>query len=180
MAKKPLPSPDELRQLLEYDPSTGVLRWRHRPLEMFGAVRSYRSWNTKHAGKPALATLSNEGYFAGTVAGRAVQAHRVAWAMYYGEWPGLIDHINRVRIDNRIANLRDVSKRDNARNMGRSNANTSGCTGVAWCNRNSKWAAYIRDDTAQRHLGYTYFYCEAVKRRKAAERRIGYSVLHGT
>lgn len=181
MAKRPLPTPEELRQLLHYDADSGILYWRPRGRDMFKSERSYRSWNAKHAGREALASISAEGYKAGTILSGAAQAHRVAWAVYYGAWPSQqIDHINRVRTDNRILNLRDVSKKENAHNMGRSKSNTSGCTGVSWSKREQKWTAYIRHDGRQRHLAYTPKFCEAVKLRKSAERAFGFSALHGT
>lgn len=180
MAKKLIPTPEELRQLLRYEPETGKLYWLKRPRQAFASQRSYNSWNSKHGGKEALTTITAEGYKSGTVLRTHQLAHRVAWAIHHGEWPTLqIDHINRDRNDNRIENLRDVSKRENARNMGRRWDNKSGCTGVSWCKREGKWTAYIRHHR-QIHLGYTPRFCEAVKLRKAAERKYGFSALHGT
>src|SRR3546814_1788886 len=76
-----------------------------------------KSFNNKHAGKPALVAPSRAGHLCGHVKGIPLLAHRVAWAIHYGEWPnGQIDHINGDPSDNRIANLRDVSALENARN----------------------------------------------------------------
>src|SRR3546814_6128350 len=63
-----------------------------------------KSFNNKHAGKPALVAPSRAGHLCGHVKGIPLLAHRVAWAIHYGEWPnGQIDHINGDPSDNRIA-----------------------------------------------------------------------------
>jgi hypothetical protein len=50
MARKTLPSQDLVRQLLEYNPASGVFTWRHRPSEMFISKRGFAVWNAQHAG----------------------------------------------------------------------------------------------------------------------------------
>lgn len=109
MAKRPLPSPEVLRQLLRCEPGTGSLFWLERPNE--------KSWNARFAGKPAFHSINSHGYRTGAVKGYSLKAHRVIWAMSKGAWPeGEIDHINGDRLDNRLDNLREVSKRQNAMN----------------------------------------------------------------
>ncbi len=122
MAAQALPSPEVLRQLLRYEPDTGSLYWGHRDALFFpAAVRSAQHdaaiWNQLYAGQKAFQAVLRNGYMSGQVFKKKMLAHRVAWAIYYGAWPeGQIDHINRVKSDNRIANLRVVSAAGNAAN----------------------------------------------------------------
>jgi hypothetical protein len=71
----------------------------------------------------------------------------------HGEWPGDIDHINGVKADNRLCNLREVTKSQNARNVGISWANTSGFKGVSWDKRSRRWQALIRAEGRLKKLG---------------------------
>ena len=76
-------------------------------------------WTKKAQGRqmsmPA-GSKNGDGYVCLLWEGRKVQAHRLAWFLTYGYWPGIIDHINRRRDDNRIANLREVTSKQNQRN----------------------------------------------------------------
>lgn len=112
------PSPEFLRECFEY--RDGVLYWRERPAWHFQKVADCMAFNTKTAGK-AAGKLADSGYVQVglRINGRTISmsAHRVIWAMHYGKWPDLhIDHINRIRNDNRIENLREVTPAQNAEN----------------------------------------------------------------
>lgn len=110
-----LPEPEVLRQLIDYDPATGALNWKHRPREFFKTDGAYKAWNTRFAGEPCFDRLHKSGYKDGTIFGFIHSAHRVAWSMYYGKRPPLrIEFVNGVRSDTRIANLKnamDITKR---------------------------------------------------------------------
>ncbi len=112
--------PSVLRLLLDYDPETGWLTWRHRDYEDLAHLTSRAScskFNSQFAGKRALScTAGSHGYLTGAIFGRQYLAHRVIWAIETDGWPDCIDHINGNRRDNRIANLRSVSKAENAKN----------------------------------------------------------------
>jgi hypothetical protein len=66
----------------------------------------------------------------------------------------LVDHRNRDSLDNRRANLRQVTPRQNAQNCGANRSNTSGFKGVSWYGRDETWRAAIQADGRRRHLGY--------------------------
>lgn len=123
---------DEVRGQIAYDPESGLFTW------------------VKDRGKNKLAgliagTVGNHGYIQITINYQRVLAHRLAWAMHYLEDPGdlQIDHINRVRTDNRIVNLRLVDRSENQRNCNLQKNNTSGYRGVTWNRRRNKWQAKV-------------------------------------
>ena len=95
---------ERLREVLSYDPETGVLRWR---MARRGVGVGMVAGNKKP-----------DGYIRIGVDYRMYKAHRLAWLHFYGRWPvSEIDHINGVRDDNRMANLRDVSRQVNGQNQ---------------------------------------------------------------
>ncbi|WP_230878255.1 HNH endonuclease signature motif containing protein [Burkholderia sp. 9779_493] len=92
-----------------------------------------------------------------TIDGIRMYAHRLAWFYVYGEWPsGDIDHIDGVRTNNAINNLRDVPRGVNMQNQrrARSNNRTSGLLGVTWHARRYRWCAQIQVDGKRKGIGY--------------------------
>lgn len=79
------------------------------------------------------------------------------------------DHINRNKLDNRRSNLRSVTKSQNSINKGLKSTNTSGCKGVVFDKRRSKWFAQIMLNQKNKFLGYFDYFGDAVKARKKAE-----------
>lgn len=155
MAAKPLPSPEVLRQLLRYEPETGKLFWRERGREFFPSDWSCTVWNKRFPGKEALTAKNNHGYPHGALLGRSITAHRIAWAIFYGEWPAeQIDHINNDRADFRIANLRQATNSQNHMNKPMSSVNSSGFKGVDWSKKDKVWRARIKVKGKQIHLGH--------------------------
>ncbi len=152
MANKPNLTPDDLRQLLRYEPETGLLFWRAREQAIVDKIRgSERThpisyWNGRYAGKRALCLNIKSGYVTGTVFGQGIYGHRAAWMITYGETPTLkIDHINGDRSDNKISNLRLAGDDQNARNrLGWKRKTTSSYCGVSFDPERQKWAAEIR------------------------------------
>jgi len=107
-------------------------------------------------------------------------AHRLAWLYVNGEFPpDQIDHINHVRNDNRIKNLRTVSCKENQKNKLMHKNNTSGVIGVHWYKPRMKWKAGIKVNGELNHLGYFTSLREAAKARKEAERKYGFHENHG-
>lgn len=94
----------ELRNLLEYDPETGYLTNRH-------------SSRNRIKGDRVGHLSENSGYRHITINNISYNEHRVIWFHYYGNWPNKdLDHINRIRDDNRICNLREATKSENSIN----------------------------------------------------------------
>lgn len=143
-----------LKRVLDYDPDTGVFRWR---------VRGFRIAPGRVAGN------LNRGYRRICIHGESYWAHRLAWLYMTGGWPepGL-DHINRHPDDNRWSNLRLATHAQNCKNRGKRSDSTSGVTGVSWYARDRKWRAYIFVDGKLINLGYYRDFDDA---RLARERR---------
>lgn len=175
-----------LRELLSLDEATGALTWQPREARHFNttvsrtAEHAAANWNSRYANTAALACIDQFGHLTGRIFGLLVFAHRVVFALVNGRWPeGEIDHINGDAGDNRPFNLRDVTHRENLRNMKRSRANTSGATGVSFNKRLGKWMAHITVDGNARHLGFYDQKEEAVAARAAASLSVGFHENHG-
>lgn len=157
----------ELIELLSYDPKSGIFSWKIK--------RGNRTNVNGTAG-----SLKEDGYNVIGLKGKLYSSHRLAWIYVYGEWPkGQIDHINHIRNDNRIDNLRDVSASENSMNRLISNANTSGCIGVCWDKEKTKWEARIKTSGKQKHIGYFKNKIDAIIARKMAEYEHGFHPNHG-
>lgn len=90
-----------------------------------------------------------------SINGRKYAAHRLAWLYVHIKWPAeYIDHINGIKTDNRIANLREASKITNTWNAKRNNRNRSGFKGVSWHKNTGKWQAQITVNGKYKQLGY--------------------------
>ena len=93
--------------------------------------------------------------------------------------PETIDHINRVRDDNRWRNLRPVSQKENSRNQKIYSTNTSGISGVTWRKQDKVWRSTIGVANKVSHLGSFNNLFEACCVRKAAELKYGFHQNHG-
>ena len=122
------------------------------------------------------------GYVYVRVNGKLIPAHRIIWEMHYGKIPeGMeIDHINHITDDNRIENLRLVTRKDNCKNVSMSKSNKSGVVGVSWCKRTCKWFASIRVDRKEKFLGRYDKIEDAAAARKAAELKYNFHKNHGS
>lgn len=154
-------SAEQVRAQFSYDPETGALWFKHRD----GAPDW---WNARYPGTLAGKSASN-GYIyvsARLRAGRTSElAHRIAWAVHYGAWPaGVVDHINGRRNDNRITNLRVVTKAENCfHRLGPPRA-SSGVRGVK--RAGNAWEAHI----GRKYLGRFASLDDAALAREAAEK----------
>lgn len=126
-------------KLLDYDPETGLFKWKKR----FKGVRADLT-----AGR-----VSARGYHEIRANRKLLRSHRLAWYMTHQQVPDQIDHINGDRTDNRITNLRNCTHTQNCRNCKIRKNNTSKCVGVHWDKNNRKWQASIKVNYVSIHLG---------------------------
>ena len=133
---------EEARSLINYDPVTGEFRWR---IDRGGPVR-----------RGALAgTYNAAGYRQIMLKGKRYYAHRLAYLMTHGAWPGHeVDHANLDKSDNRISNLRLATRSQNRANTTVTKRNTTGFKGVYYRKREQRYVASIQVDGVTHCLGY--------------------------
>jgi len=157
-----------LRELLDYDPTTGIF------------VRKVKSNKNTIIGSIAGGINISNGYAYIRVDKKRYRAHRLAWLYMFGVFPkNEIDHINHIKLDNRISNLREATSLDNSRNSSRRKSNTSGTTGVSWYSKTNKWVARIKINGKNIYLGYFKEKKDAIRARKIAENKYGFHKNHG-
>lgn len=134
------PTQEYVKSILDYDPETGLFTWKARVAACI------------HIGDPAGHKRS-DGYIVIKIKHKAMKAHRLAWLYIYGEYPKHdTDHINGIKDDNRIANLRDISHRQNGCN--RQKNRNGGLPGVGLCrNSQTRWYARAQINGYNKHLG---------------------------
>ncbi len=165
-----------VKELLNYDPATGALTWKHRSRKWFPEPNSFILWNAAHAGQPAFTSRTADGSLRGKLLNRTYLAHRVIWLWVCGEWPDLeIDHINHRPWDNRFSNLRHVTRYQNQRNQVLYRNNKSGCAGVHWRPELGKYLVRI----GPRYVGLYPTKLQAIAARIAANKLYGYAAGHG-
>jgi hypothetical protein len=175
---------ETVNELLDYNPDTGVLTWKPRPLEMFKNEGVYKRFNNLLAGQTAG---TNDKPRAGTylrrtigIFGKQYKAHRICWLLHYKKEPvNMIDHINGDALDNRIENLRDITNAENKRNGTRFSNNKTGFAGVHYNTKTGVYRSGIGVDSAWTWLGTYHTLDEAIAARKEAELKHGYHENHG-
>jgi len=154
---------DFVRSILDYDPDTGIFTWKYR--EEWTPSRKRRFTGQ-------VAGCITNGYVRIKIGRKTYLGHRLAWVHYHGRWPKEeIDHKNLNRSDNRIANLRESTISENARNKTLGKNNKSGYKGVSYVVSRKSWLAAIRVDKKTISLGWfksaeeaAAAYCEACKK----------------
>lgn len=151
----------QLREVLEYDPATGIFRWKI-------------SAGNVSAGQIA-GTYDRKGYTILRYKGVGYKAHRVAWYFVHGVLPlEALDHINRSKSDNRICNLRIAYDNINQINTNFNKTNKTGITGVTIDARTGHFIARISNNRIRIQLCNTPDFFEACCQRKYAEKYLGY------
>jgi hypothetical protein len=152
-----------LREVLDYDSETGVFTFRID-----------RGLCGKRGG--VVGAKNSCGYLMICIDGIQLAAHRLAWLYTYGYIPeNEIDHINRTKTDNRIENLREVSRSCNIRNRVNSKNNTSGIKGVSWAKERQQWIVRIMVNCREINIGRFDDFSEAACARLAAEQCVDWS-----
>ena len=129
-------------------------------------------WGPAQAGIK-VGSKHSAGYLECTIDRERYYLHRLAWFYMYKKWPeGVIDHINRIKTDNRISNLRDVSGKGNAANSSIKSTNKTGHKGIYVCKRTGKYVAQITFNYKCRHLGAFELLEHAIQARRLAEQEI--------
>lgn len=167
--------PSILCKLLRYEPETGRLFWLPRPEHMFSRRRTFLQFNTCFANTEAFTAIDGRGYRSGRIWDKTYHGHRVVWAVCHGDWPDVIDHINGDRSDNRLINLRNITKAENARRK----VKTKTTHGVSFCKIRNLWRARVTYNYKDRHLGYFNTQDEAIAAREKANIMFGFSYYEG-
>jgi len=161
------PSQEFLREILDYDAETGFFTWKVR--------RNKRIEVGARAGR-----REGNGYRYLGIDGKSYLEHRLVWVYVHGEQPKeQIDHINGIKDDNRISNLRAATALDNVTNRPITKRSKSGVMGVRWIKDIGKWEAAVFLNRKKNTLGYYLDFFEAVCARKSAERKMGFHANHG-
>lgn len=157
MKRRNFVTQDRLKELFRYEPDTGLF------------IRLVRTAQRVQVGDVSRA--NSNGYVSIWIDGYGYRAHRLAWLYVYGEWPKFdIDHINGIRDDNRLLNLRDVTQQVNVQNVKKARSDSkSGHLGVSWNKASRKWLSRIAVNKRIIHLGYFTDIEMAIIARKSAE-----------
>lgn len=132
---------DKLKQRLWYRPETGDFYWRIAP------TNSMQPW--QKAGSP-----STKGYVQIMVCAHKYPAHQLAWLYVHGVMPDHVDHINQIKTDNSICNLRLATQSQNNMNKKAQSNNKTGLKGVYLYKKNMKYTAAIKANGKRHYLGY--------------------------
>lgn len=153
----------ELTSLLSYTQDTGELVWKENRRRV-------------KAGDIAGSVHKKSGYVFIGVNGKVYQAHRLVWLYHYGVWPTKqMDHINGNKEDNRVENLREVSKSENQRAFLKPRSNSSSkYRGVSWDSKRCKWRSSVKDNGKVLNLGSFDCEVEAAKEYDKAALDLGF------
>lgn len=129
-----------VRELFNYSPETGEF------------TRIKGMWG--HAAGVGVGAITSYGYVRFVIDGENYYSHRLAFLYMTGEWPkDQIDHINRIKDDNRWINLRECTHSQNQANSVPFKNNKSGFKGVYWEKERNKWISTIRCEGKKFFLG---------------------------
>jgi hypothetical protein len=131
-----------VRAHLNYNPITGIFT---NITNRAPTIRSGTIAGCKHS----------EGYIVIKLQGKAYKAHRLVWLYVHGSWPKeQIDHINGIKDDNMISNLREATNRQNQQNQKNpKKSNRSGYLGVSYRKDCGRWRATLYYNGHNKSLG---------------------------
>jgi hypothetical protein len=149
-----------LKEVLRYYPGSGIFRWRTRERRKKNIIAGYKN---------------SRGYIQIMIDGKKHPAHRLAFLYVHGYFPeNDIDHIDRNPSNNKIKNLREVSRQCNMRNTGNRIDNTYGVKGVYWDKHANKWMVRICANGKDKYLGLYKNFNDAVIARYHAEKELNW------
>jgi hypothetical protein len=161
-----------VREALDYNPETGDLVWKARPIWHFKDRRIMDSWNSRYVGLGAGTPVNpsskdrNNYYLHMLLDKKSYLVHRIIWMHVHGSFPEeQIDHINNDRKDNRLTNLREATAAQNQHNKPLQVNNTSGSKGLYFDKTAKSWLVRVNRE------GKTVF-CERRKSREEAEKAL--------
>jgi len=154
----------QLKESLDYNPETGVFIW----------LLPYKNSRINRCVGDIAGAVWTGVYMGISVRGGNYLSHRLAWFYVYGVWPLYIDHKDHDRVNNRINNLRSVTRNENQQNRSLNKNNTSGVTGVFWSKVMLKWAAKMTIDGDKKTIGYFTDKFEAICARLSANNKHGF------
>ncbi len=158
---------DRLKEVIRYSSDSGYFFWIKR--------NSNRIKVGDKAGH-----LRRDGYLDIKIDNNLYLSHRLACLYMTGKFPiDQMDHIDRVKINNKWSNLREVSNKENCRNQSTPKNSRSGITGVGWHKQSGTWRACIHLDGKKKHLGSFKNIEDAKKARMEANNRYGFHENHG-
>lgn len=177
-------TPEIVRELLHYDPETGIFTWRERGEHWFSTKGAHTAWNSRRAGVRAGSVWSDprQGYQCRQIKilKKLCKEHRLAWLYMAGDpIPDQLDHRDRDGTNNRWDNLRPATPTENSRNRSRRVTSASGVTGVSWRKEAGKWRARCMLDGVYRHLGSFTDINEAAAVVQAFRAKHGFDPAHG-
>lgn len=151
---------EELMAILDYNPDTGIFRWKiHRNVN---AIKG------REAG-----SVRRDGYIQVCVNYKKLLAHRLAWFMTYNIWPKYqIDHVNGNRSDNRLCNLREATPSQNSQNVIVKHCSSTQLLGVSFDRRRNKYRVRMWHEGKRLWLGYYSTAEEAYEARLAAQNEL--------
>ncbi len=130
---------EHLKSILDYDLDTGLFKWKV-------AKQGIKIGD--------IAGTIKDGYIRIRIEGHQIYAHRLAWFYIHGNYPEkYIDHINGVKTDNRLCNLREANASQNALNKKLSILNSSGVKNVTFCKSSNKWRVRFKLNNKDISLG---------------------------
>ena len=162
---------ERANELFKYEPETGLL------------IRKVTTGNNRFHAGTAAGCSSPDGYLRVRIDKVLHQVHRVCYLLAYGSLPDdmQVDHINHVRDDNRLCNIRLVDNTINSRNASIGKNNTTGVCGVWVDKRGAKrYCAEIKVNRIKKFLGRFETLEEAAAARREAELKYGFHSNHGT
>lgn len=173
-----------LKELLHYDPETGVFTWKERDIKYFRSLASCKTWNSRFANKVAgsrrICGSSGKEYIDIHIIYRLYASHRLAYLYMTGNFPeDQIDHDDGNGTNNVFSNLSPITGPENQKNMRLKENNTSGFNGVTWCKRTGKWQAYVTVNREYKFLGRFLNINDAIGARNSANIKYGFHKNHG-